>query len=187
MDRALRNPLLVGLTGPNAAGKSAVASHLGTLSFAYHSLSDIVREEAERQGLEPTRVHLIAIGNELRRREGAAALAVRIGPRLATRDVIDSIRNPAEVAALRKLPGFHLLGVDAPMALRFERSRSRGRVGDGETLDVFRRREELENTEDPAAQQLRATLALAEVTLRNQGSLEDLHDQVDRLLAAWGG
>jgi len=177
---------LIGLTGPNAAGKSAVADHLVERGFAYHSLSDIVREEADRLGLDHTRVHLIALGNDLRRREGPAALAAHIRGRVGRRDVIDSIRNPAEVTELRKLEGFRLLGIDAPVEVRFERALRRGRAGDGETLEEFRRREEEENSRDPAAQQLQATFALADIRAANDGTLEDLRGQVDRLLQGWG-
>ena len=38
--------LVIGLTGPNAAGKGEVANHLEARGFRLHSLSDIVREEA---------------------------------------------------------------------------------------------------------------------------------------------
>ena len=187
MTAASTRACVVGLTGPNAAGKSVVAEHLKGRGYAYHSLSDIVREEAARRGLSPTRAHLIATGNDLRRSGGPMILAVRIGDRLGGRDVVDSIRNPAEVEELRRDPAFRLLGIDASMELRFERARLRGRLGDGDTLDEFRQREEEENTADPAAQQLRATLALADAQVRNDGSLSDLERQVDEILEAWGG
>lgn len=176
---------IVGLTGPNASGKSEVAAHLGRRGFAYHSLSDVVREEAARRGLPAERVHLIATGNDLRRREGPATLALRIAGRLQGRDVVDSIRNPAEVTALRALPGFRLLGVDAPVEVRFERAQRRARAGDGDTLAEFTRREAQENTADPSAQQLQATLELADARLVNNGSLADLFHAVDDLLAVW--
>jgi dephospho-CoA kinase len=177
--------LIIGLTGPNAAGKSAVASHLESRGFRFHSLSDIVREEAGARGLDHSRENLIAVGNELRRAEGPGVLAARLVPRLGRREVVDSIRNPSEVAELRRLDGFHLLGLDAPVELRFERARLRGRVGDGTTLEEFVRMEESENTADPAAQQLRATLALADVVLLNDGSLEWLLGRADRQLQEW--
>jgi dephospho-CoA kinase len=47
--------MVVGLTGANAAGKGEVALHLCDRGFRVHSLSDIVREEAERRGLAPER------------------------------------------------------------------------------------------------------------------------------------
>jgi dephospho-CoA kinase len=180
--------LIIGITGPNAAGKGEVASHLIGLGYHYHSLSDVLREELDRAGLPPTRENLIARGNALRAEFGPGALARRIVPRLTGRDVVDSIRNPAEVEVLRACPGFVLLGVDAPLEERFRRAVSRGRPGDGPTLEEFRAREARENSPDASRQQLARTFALADHTVANDGSLEDLRrrvqDLVERLDAA---
>ena len=173
---------MLGLTGSNAAGKGEVAERLRRKGFAVHSLSDIVREEAAARGLPPERENLIRMGNELRRQGGAGVLAERILPRLGRRDVVDSIRNPSEVEVLRRLGSFVLLGVVAPIELRFDRARNRGRAGDPDTLARFREREEQENTTDPHAQRLAATLALADLVLSNGGSLEDLEREIERVL-----
>ncbi len=173
--------LVVGLTGANASGKGEVASWLAGRGFRLHSLSDVVRERAAAEGLPPLREHLIRLGNALRAEGGPGALAHAILPRLGDRDVVDSIRNPAEVEVLRARPDFVLLGVRAGEETRFRRSRRRARPGDPETLDEFRRRERQENSDDPAAQQLAATFRLADRVLENDGSLADLH----RDLAAW--
>ncbi len=82
------------------------------------------------------------------------------------------------MAVLRGVPGFVLLGVDAPIALRFERASRRSRIGDGTTLEEFARKEALENSNDPAAQQLTQTLALADVVVPNDGTLEELRARV---------
>jgi dephospho-CoA kinase len=97
--------------------------------------------------------------------------------------VVDSIRGPAEVAVLRTLPAFVLIGVDAPRPIRFERSRLRGRLGDGATLAEFERQEEQENARAETGQQLRRTLALADRVLINDGTIADLHT---RALALFG-
>lgn len=178
--------MVVGLTGPNAAGKGEAAAYLRDLGFALHSLSDVVREEAIGRGFPPEREYLIRIGNELRRTGGPGILAERILPRLGSRGVVDSIRTPAEVAVLRRVPGFFLLGVDAPARLRFERSLSRSRPGDPRTFEAFEERERQENSEDPDAQQLLATLRLADRVVRNEGTLEALRLEVDRALASFG-
>lgn len=151
-----------------------------------HSLSDVVREEAAARGLPPERGHLIEIGNDLRRRQGAGALAERIVPRLDGRDVVDSIRNPTEVQVLRRVPGFVLARVTASAATRFRRSVARARPGDPETLEAFRLREEQENATDPAGQQLDRTGALADVVLDNDGDRAALREAVERLLAECG-
>lgn len=169
---------VVGLTGPNAAGKGEVARYLQELGFAYFSLSDVVREEATQRGLDHSRENLIRTGNDLRALHGVGVLADRVVARLAGRGIVDSIRSPGEVEVLRRVSGFVLLGVDAPIALRFERSSRRGRLGDGSTLEEFARKETLENTTDPAAQQLRATFELADLVVENSGTLEELRVRV---------
>lgn len=176
--------MIIGLTGPNAAGKGEVAAYLGRRGFRLHSLSDVVREAAAEEGVPPEREHLIRIGTELRRAGGPGVLARRIAARLGERDVVDSIRNPEEVRVLRERPGFVLVGVDAAREVRFERSRARSRPGDPATLEEFRMREAQENTSDPAAQQLDATFALADYVVENDGDLPALHRRVDRILAA---
>jgi dephospho-CoA kinase len=177
--------LVLGLTGPNAAGKGEVAEYLRSRGFALHSLSDVVREEAAARGLPPERAHLIRIGTLLRQQGGAGVLARRILARLGDRDVVDSIRNPAEVEVLRELPHFVLLGVQAPTEVRFRRALARGRPGDPQTLEEFRRREAEENTADPNAQRLEATFGLADRVLDNDGGIAALHEAVERLLAEY--
>lgn len=176
--------LVLGVTGPNAAGKGEVSAYLRSLGFTYHSLSDIVREEAAARGLPPEREHLIRVGTLLREKGGPGVLAERLVPRLGTRDVVDSIRNPGEVDALRRVPGFVLVGVTAPEDLRFARSRSRARPGDPASLEEFTARERQENSRNPAGQQLLATFALADHVLDNDGDLAALRGNVDALLRA---
>ena len=179
-------PRVFGLTGPNAAGKGEVAAYLAELGFAVHSLSDVVREEAAARGLGAEREHLIRIGNELRAAGGPGILARRILPRLGRRDVVDSIRNPAEVEVLREVEGFALVGVTAKVETRFARSLARARPGDPRTLAAFESRECEENSADPARQRLAATFDLADVVLNNDGTLADLRAAVDSLIAGPG-
>src|SRR5262245_18800327 len=96
--------MLIGLTAPNVAGKGQSAKYLQTKSFYYYSLSDAIRDEVRTRKLEVSRESLIQVGNELRQRFGPSILADRIVElTLPDRNyIIDSIRNPAEVAALRK-------------------------------------------------------------------------------------
>jgi dephospho-CoA kinase len=110
-------------------------------------------------------------------------LAERILDRLDGLDVVDSIRNPAEVQVLRRLPRFVLVGVHASVEDRFRRSRSRNRPGDPATLEGFEARERQENGKDPASQQLKATFALADIVIDNDGDLDQLHARIDRFLA----
>ncbi len=185
---AERKPLIIGLTGPNAAGKGEAAAALKEMGFAYHSLSDVVREEAVARGRTTGRDDLILTGNELRREGGPGVLAERMLARLGPRDIVDSVRNPAEAQVLRGVRGFVLLGVDAPVEVRFQRARGRHGRGDAtSSLDAFVRKEAEENTTDPTAQRLGATFALADRVLSNDGTLDDLRKRVRLLVSGLEG
>jgi len=178
--------MIIGLTGTNAAGKTEVCNYLIRRGFEYHSLSDEIREEIRRRGREITRERLIEVGNELRGRHGAGVLAERVLARLDgnCNAVVDSIRNPAEVEVLRRRADFRLVAVDADPALRFRRSRLRGRECAAATLEQFVAEEGRELAgADPAAQQLTATYQLADLTVANNGSLEELQQHLGKLIA----
>lgn len=176
----------IGLTGPNSSGKGEVARFLAENGFSVHSLSDVVREEATRRGLDHSRDHLIRTGTALRAQFGEEVLAQRTLQRLTPPSVVDSIRSPGEIRVLRTLPGFRLLGIDAPLELRFERSRLRGRIGDGETMADFVRKEQLEKATDGPGQQLDVCFSQADQVVRNDGTLEELYRKVKTVLSRWG-
>ena len=179
-----RPPIVIGLTGPNAAGKGEVAKLLRARGFTYHSLSDVVREQARAKGRSLDRDDLIRTGNELRAEGGAGVMAELSIARVGTRDVVDSIRSPFEVAVLRRVPGFVLVGVSAPSQLRYERARAR--TGRGDAVDshaAFVAKEREEDGADPLRQQLSATYAEADRIVGNDGGFVELERAVDALLA----
>jgi dephospho-CoA kinase len=173
---------LIGLTGTNGAGKGEAAAFFESRGYERHSLSDVLREELARRGLEATRDNLIRAGNDLRRRRGADVLARRVMRRVRGKAVIDSIRHPAEIAFLRRRPGFILLAVDAPPAVRFERVSRRGRNESASSLDEFIRKEREEMTDRPEGQQLHRCLELADRTVVNDSTLEAFHRQLEAFL-----
>lgn len=177
--------MIAGLTGRNASGKGTVAAWLEAQGFGYTSLSDAIRLHLAEQNVEPTRDNLIAAGRALRQEGGPGVLAEhtlrRIPPGVDY--VVDSIRNPAEVEALRQRPDFVLIEVAAEEPARYERLALRSRAGDAASLEEFRRQENAELASgDPAAQQLLATAALADVVVENDGDVATLHAQLQKLL-----
>jgi len=178
--------MILGISGPYAAGKGEVIAYLRERSFYVLSLSDVIRQELARQGLEETRERMIEAGNALRSENGPAVLAERLVAQLLPdrNYVIDSVRHSAEVNALRAAdPQFKLVWVDGDEAIRLERIRRRGRGGDPLTLEDLQRLEGREQGgDDPAGQQLAAVRQLADFTLDNSGSLEELHREVQRVL-----
>ena len=177
--------MIIGLTGTNGAGKTVAAAHLQTNGFAYHSLSDEIRAELEHEGREATRENLIETGNRLRADHGPAVLAERVKARLRPdrNYVIDSVRNPHEVRALRLTGNFCLLHLDGPREVRYERARARGGPRTPASLDEFIALEEREtNSDDPTHQQLRVCREMADETLVNGGTIEELHSALDTLV-----
>ncbi|MBL7684985.1 MAG: AAA family ATPase [Deltaproteobacteria bacterium] len=173
--------MIIGITGKNAAGKGEVALVLQEGGYQYYSLSDVLRDELEARKLSPTRDHMIQIGNEIRHQYGASVLAQRILQKIEPDQnyIIDSIRNPKEVEALKTRSNFFLVHVTSLPEIRFERMKARQRVGDPQSLDDFIKLEAIEaNSPDPLAQQLDATAALADIELENNGSLDDLRERM---------
>ena len=182
--------MIIGLTGRNASGKGEVANYLKSKGFAYYSLSDVIREEATKRGLEHSRDNLIELGNELRQNFAPNYLAQQINLKIKgilennpKQDfVIDSIRSPFEAKELMKNKDFNLVGIDAPVELRFQRLLERNRLGDAKTLDDFKKQEERENLKSNTNQQLDATFGMAKEIILNNGTLEELHQKIDDLL-----
>ena len=177
--------MIIGLTGKNGSGKTEICEYLKSRGFEYRSLSDEIREEIRRRGQEITREILIEVGNDLRQKFGPEILAERILTNLEMNHnyVIDSIRNPHEVEILKHRKDFVLLAVEAEPAIRFERSRERGRESAAPTFEQFMNEElrELESA-NPANQQLDATRRKADIVIANNGSIEGLHRKLDELL-----
>lgn len=177
--------MIIGVTGANASGKGEAGIYLKSKGFKYYSLSDILREEAQLRNIEPSRENLIKLGNKLRGEKGPSVLANLAIKKIEDKNdsiVIDSIRNPFEIEALRKLNGFTLIGIDASLETRFKRSIERNRQGDPKTLEEFLEKEKKENIASPANQQLENCLKSADIVILNNSSLEDFHKKIDETI-----
>jgi len=178
--------LIIGLTGKNGSGKGEVAEALRGLNFQYYSLSDALRDELTTQGKEVTRDNLIEVGNYLRKTFGPSVLAGKILEKIEgdKNYVIDSIRNPYEVHALKKRKNFSLVCVSAVPEIRFERLKQRARENDPQTLEDFLVLEEKEAKGDEHTQNLDATAELADVIIDNNDSIDVLHEKVKEVIQA---
>ncbi|MDY0296139.1 MAG: AAA family ATPase [Acidobacteriota bacterium] len=183
--------LHIGLTGRMGSGKGEVVRSLVEKGFHYISLSDMVREEARRLGLKPPidRSAMQDIGNRMRREGGGGVLGKRVADHIRNhaqieRWVIDGIRNPAEVAALRELPAFFLLGIEAPLDLVLSRLLSRARDTDRLTETELRIRLEREwGQNEPAdGQRVGDCMRIADSVIRNDSDLDCLEKRLRQWL-----
>lgn len=177
--------MIIGLTGKNGSGKGEVADFLEKRGFSYHSLSDEIREEMKRRGIDITRENLIPFANELRNDHGPSYLAEKILQRLEPDKnyIVDSIRNPFEVETLRKRSDFHLVAIVADPKVRFERLKSRGRENDPTGYEKFLEIDAAEaSNQDPSAQQIDRTIDMSDAIIENNEGMEELHDQTKQVL-----
>lgn len=180
--------LRVGLTGRMASGKGEAARLLVQRGFRYISLSDIVRREAARLPVAPSRAGMQDIGNRLRTEGGAGVLGRLVREEVEAsgvpRWVIDGIRNPEEVRELRRLRAFFLVAVDSPPETILRRMRQRGRSGDTAGEAELRRALEREwGLGEPAGgQQVGPTMALADFTVGNDGTLAEFQARLEAVL-----
>ncbi|MBI5229345.1 AAA family ATPase [Candidatus Micrarchaeota archaeon] len=185
--------LFIGLTGTNASGKETVMETLlEKLVGVTFSLSDEIREEVRKRGLEINRDSLRTIGNELREKFGSAVLAERVAGKAqkeADKKVVVfvSIRNPAEVDFFRKRFGksFVLVSVDAPLEIRYERAKKRRREGEVElSIEEFREKEvkEMSPNAEGHEQSLQKIIEMADYTIINDGGLDKLEKEVEKFI-----
>ncbi|MDY6916439.1 MAG: AAA family ATPase [Chloroflexota bacterium] len=177
---------VIGAIGQNGSGKDAVTKHLGTkYGLPLLSTGDIVRDIAAKEGLEPSRTSLQQISDRYFRQFGEGCFVKMIVDRLTHSDwpvaAITGIRSPEDVAILRDAFGddFLLIHVHVTDARdRYERMCKRGEGRDQNTYDEFARQDQAEETLFHLSQ----AASLADCSLRNDGTLEDLHRALDRLL-----
>lgn len=173
----------IGLTGTNASGKTSVVTYLIAKGFQYFSLSDVIRDELTNRKLEHSRDNLRIVGNELRQTYGAAILAEKICQQISSQNVvIDSIRNISEIVMLRKLEDFTLIAVDAPLEIRYNRAKSRGRLENAHNIIKFRELEEKEKSRDKSSQNIDQCMQQADYFIYNDGTVEDLYHKIDEII-----
>ena len=175
--------MLIGITGRNAAGKTTIVELLMERGWVGCSCSDAIRSWLRDTGQEINRENLTQGGRTLRSEGGPGILAEMLIERLDGKNaVIDSIRTPGEVEALREREDFILIEVRAGMDARWERAQSRARTGDISDKETFFANEEKEAVaKDESGQALNATAALADLILVNDGTLEELYSDLEEL------
>ena len=178
--------IIFGVIGRNGAGKSTICDYLSDQGFSVVSLSDIVRSEADKQGLNHTRENLIQIGTELKRDEGLDVLAKRSFNEIIEKSkkkkiVFDSIRLPEEVVFF-KSHGAILLGIDAPVETRYTRVSKRKKETDQQSYELFKQLDLHEYEGKSGGQNIKATFQLSDYVIDNDGDLENVHLKIDNIL-----
>jgi len=165
---------VIAISGMPGAGKGVASEAAKKLGFEVLVLGDVIREETERRGLEPTPQNVGSVMLQVRRDEGPAVVAKRLIPKVeASRSqtlVVEGIRSEHEVRELRSKFDVLTIAIHASPKTRFQRLLARGRSDDPKTWDTFYERDSRELDVG-----LCRVIALADVLLINEGTIDELH------------
>lgn len=178
---------ILGITGTLGAGKGTVVDYLvHEKGFKHYSVRVFLTREIQQRELDVNRDNMVMVANDLRAANSPAYIVEQLYEQalnLGVDCVIESIRSPGEVEALASKGNFFLLAVDADPKLRYERIKSRSSDTDHISYETFLQNEEREmNSSDPNKQNLQRCREMANFTLDNDGSIEDLHKKTEEIL-----
>jgi dephospho-CoA kinase len=177
---------VIGIVGLPGSGKSEAAAVAREEGVPVVTMGDVIRRACRDRGLDPA-THHGEVARQLREENGPAAIAeaslphIEAGLEDADTVVVDGIRSDVEVERFREAFGeeFVLVEIDAPDAARAERLDVRGRDASaeegGESLEARDERE--------LGFGMGEAMAMADVTVENDATLEQFQDRVRRLLS----
>lgn len=182
---------MIGITGTLGAGKGTVVEYLvSEKRFRHYSVRAFLLEEIRRLGMPENRDSMVVVANSLREEHSPSWVTDQLYEQALIRGencIIESIRTPGEIASLRSKGRFILIAVDADRELRYQRIITRKSETDHISFETFVDNEAREmNSTDPNKQNLRECIAQADYLLMNNGSREDLHASVERVLRQIG-
>ncbi len=176
---------LVSIVGMTGAGKSEVSRIFKKNGFTKIRFGDITDEEIKKRKLKPGEESERLVREDLRREQGLAAYAKLNQPRIEqalkkSDVVIDGLYSWEEYIYLKSRYGedLYLVAVWSSPRTRYQRlaGRSKRRLTMEEAMG--RDRAEIENT------QKGGPIAMADFTIVNESSVENLRKEAERIIAA---
>jgi dephospho-CoA kinase len=176
---------VIAISGMPGAGKGVLSEVGKELGLDVFVLGDVIREETERRGLEPTPQNMGSVMLSLRASEGPAVVARRLLPRIegahSSTVIVEGVRSVHELNEFKSKYEVTLVAVHASTRTRFGRLRSRSRSDDSKDWAIFQERDLRELKVG-----LGDVLALADVVLVNEGTVLELQSAFRRELAKLG-
>lgn len=178
----------IALIGKNGSGKSVLCDWLSSQGYSVISLSDQVRDELTRRHLPHTRDNLVTVANELKTTNGASVLAKRAiehSEQLSSDQIVfDSVRHPDEVILLQQ-HAVQIVGIDAPIHIRYDRIRQRNRASDQIDFKTFEHHDNRENSGQSSGQHINQCLQYCDIIFQNDRDIAQLTDQVSQWIMQW--
>ncbi len=176
--------IILGFVGPLAAGKGTTCQYLKEKYNANaYRFSTVLRDVLDRLYLEQNRKNLQYISLILRKAFGDDLLALAIAKDVENDNSsfisIDGIRREPDIKYLKELPKFHLIYITADQKIRYERIIKRVENTDDskKTFEQFKKDEKRETE-----RQIKQVAKLAKFTINNNGTFEQLYQQIEDIL-----
>ncbi len=172
--------MIIGITGTNGAGKGTVVEYLKEKGFTHYSNSELIIEEIKRRGMPINRDNTRIVANDLRKLHGPAYLVQTNYARAVAAggdSIIEALRTIGEAQFLKER-AVSIIAVDANRQLRYDRIVKRSSALDQVSFEHFCTQEDREMSgTDAWDMNIIGVIKMADVTIHNDGSPEDLHRQ----------
>jgi len=164
------------------SGKGVVVEVGSKMNWGIVVMGDVIRHEANLQGMKPTPKNIGKIMVEMRRTGGPAIVAKRCVTEIQkikkNTVIIDGIRSLFEVEELKKhFPSFKLVAIHSSPKTRYERVFKRKRSDDPSSWKIFIERDKRELQVG-----LGSVIACADLMIINESKRSNFEAKVRELL-----
>ncbi len=180
-----KRPLIIGLVGEIASGKTTATDYLAKKYGAEpYKFSSMLRDILARLHQEATRENLQKLSTAVRQLFGENVMSKAIVQDLISASapliVAEGIRRLSDIEYLKEFSNFVIVAVDADARTRYVRITQRSENADdrAKTWDDFVR----ESQQEPE-QKIREVMNGAKYVIDNNGSIEKFYIEIDALMA----
>jgi dephospho-CoA kinase len=181
---------IIGAVGQNGSGKDEVLKYLRLkYDVPFLSTGDVVREIAAKERVEPTRENLGKISDRHFQEFGKGYFVKLLADKIQHTGWkvagISGIRSLNDVSILKDIFGKDFILINVYITdphVRYQRMTSRGEGRDPHSYEEFLRQDKVEEE----LFSLKEAERLADHSVSNDGTLNDLHQEIDRLVSDKG-
>lgn len=178
--------IILGFAAELSGGKGTSAKYIvEKYNGSSHRFSTMLRDVLNRLYLEQSRENMQKLSTITRQNFGEDTLAKVIFEDVRRDEhsviAIDGVRRPADMKYLKTLSEFKLVYIDTSLEKRYERIVKRGENPDDrtKTLEQFKK-----DNDGEADAQTRDLKAQADFVIDNNGTIEDLYAQIDKIISS---
>ncbi len=174
--------MILGVTGLARAGKDTLAGYIASqYGFKIFTMSDSLKSECMRRGLDITKENLSRIGDMMRDEFGNDIVAIKTLEKASSfpRSIITGVRSPEELDVFKRGSGaFSLVCIVADENKRFDRRSDK----DPNCKEDFLARDR----RDIANKGLGKVMDMADFIISNDSTYDSLYRSADRLVENLG-